>query len=52
MRIGTLFSGLGAPEQAATRVWPNHTIAFACEYDKFARQSYKAIYDIMGKRFC
>ena len=31
MRIGTLFSGIGAPEQAAARVWPNHEIAFACE---------------------
>ena len=31
MRIGTIFSGCGAPEQAAARVWPNHEIAFACE---------------------
>ena len=51
MRIGTLFSGIGAPEQAAARVWPNHEIAFACEYDKFARQSYKAIYDIADEHF-
>ena len=33
MRIGTLFSGIGAPEQAAARVWPNHEIAFACEME-------------------
>ena len=24
LRIATLFSGVGAPEQAAARVWPNH----------------------------
>ena len=51
MRIGTLFSGIGAPEQAAARVWQDHKIAFACEYDKFARQSYKAIYDIADEHF-
>ena len=51
MRVGTIFSGCGAPEQAAARVWPNHEIAFACEYDKFARQSFQAIYSIDDKHF-
>ena len=51
MRIGTLFSGIGAPEQAAARVWPNHEIAFACEWDKFARQSYLANYEIDEAHF-
>ena len=46
MRIATLFSGIGAPEQGAKRVYPNHEVIFACEFDKFARQSYKANYDI------
>ena len=46
MRIGTLFSGIGSPEQAASRVWPEHKIAFACEWDKYARQSYLANYNI------
>jgi hypothetical protein len=31
MRLGTIFSGCGAPEQAAARVWQNHEITFACE---------------------
>ena len=31
MKIATLFSGIGAPEQAVARVWPNHEIAFVCE---------------------
>lgn len=51
MRIGTLFSGIGAPEQAAERVWPEHEIAFACEFDKFARQSYEANYSIIPEHF-
>ena len=51
MRIATLFSGIGAPEQAAARVWRDHEVVFACEYDKFARQSYKAIYDIADEHF-
>jgi DNA (cytosine-5)-methyltransferase 1 len=47
MRIGTLFSGIGAPEQGAKRVYgDNLEMAFACEYDKFARQSFEANYDI------
>lgn len=52
MRIGTLFSGIGAPEQAALRVWGNDAeLVFACEWDKFARQSFKAIYDIENEHF-
>ena len=51
MRIGTLFSGIGSPEQAASRVWPEHKIAFACEWDKFARQSYSANYEIDEAHF-
>ena len=51
MRIGTIFSGCGAPEQAASRVWPEHKIAFACEWDKFARQSYSANYEIDEAHF-
>lgn len=51
MRIGTLFSGIGSPEQAASRVWPEHKIAFACEWDKYARQSYLANYNIDETHF-
>lgn len=51
MRIGTLFSGIGAPEQALPRVYDEHKIVFACEWDKFARQSYEANYDIDPEHF-
>ena len=51
MRIGTLFSGIGFPEQAASRVWPEHKIVFACEWDKYARQSYLANYNIDETHF-
>ena len=51
MRIGTIFSGCGAPEQAAARVWQNHKVVFACEWDKFARQSYLANYGIDEAHF-
>ena len=51
MRIATLFSGIGAPEQAAKRVYGDFDTVFACEYDKFARASYKAMYDIDPAHF-
>lgn len=51
MRIGTLFSGIGAPEQALRRMGAKHSVAFACEFDKYARQSYKANYDIDDDHF-
>lgn len=52
MRIGTLFSGIGAPEQAAIRVFGDKfEHVFACEWDKFARQSFKALYEIEDEHF-
>jgi len=51
MKIATLFSGIGAPEQGAKRVYPNHEVVFACEFDKFARQSYEANYYIAPEHF-
>ena len=51
MRIATLFSGIGAPEQAAKRVYGDFDTVFACEYDKFARKSYEAMYDIDPAHF-
>ena len=50
MRIGTLFSGIGAPEQGAMRVYDIQH-AFACEWDKFARQSFLANYAIDEAHF-
>ena len=52
MRIGTLFSGIGAPEQGAKRVYGDALeMVFACEWDKFARQSFEANYDIAPEHF-
>lgn len=51
MNIGTIFSGIGAPEQALLRINPNFKIVFACEWDKYARQSYLANYDIDEAHF-
>ncbi len=52
MKIGTLFSGIGAPEQGAKRVYGKDLeLVFACEYDKFARQSFNANYEIHPNHF-
>ena len=51
MKIGTLFSGIGSPEQAAKRVYDKFDIVFACEWDKYARESYNANYEIEDKHF-
>ena len=51
MRYACLFSGIGAPLQAAYRVYENVEHVFSCEFDKFARQSFKAIYGIGDKHF-
>ena len=52
MRIGTLFSGIGAPEQGAKRVYGDDLeLVFACEFDKFARQSFEANYEIEDNHF-
>ncbi|MBE3030125.1 DNA (cytosine-5-)-methyltransferase [Campylobacter sp. RM9344] len=45
MTIATVFSGIGAPETAAKRVFGEFKTLFACEIDKFARQSYLANHD-------
>ena len=51
MKYACLFSGIGAPLQAAYRVYENVEHVFSCEYDKFARQSFQAIYGIDDKHF-
>lgn len=52
MRIGTLFSGIGSPEQAAKRVFKdNLELVFGCEIDKFARETFKANYELEEKHF-
>ena len=52
MRLATLFSGVGAPEQAAKRVYGDSLeLVFACEWDKFARQSFTANYSLSEEHF-
>ena len=43
--LATLFSGIGAPEFAAREVFSEVETIFACEIDKYARQSYLANHD-------
>jgi len=46
IRIGTMFSGIGAIEYALKRLNLNTEIQFACDIDDFAKQSYFANYEI------
>ena len=40
MKVGTFFSGIGSPEQALLNLGVNHVIEFACDIDKYARETY------------
>ena len=40
MRIGTLFSGIGAPELALKELGVKHTVEFACDSDPNAKATY------------
>ena len=53
LRYACLFSGIGAPLQGAYRVYGKENIdhVFSCEFDKFARQSFEANYDIEPQHF-
>jgi DNA (cytosine-5-)-methyltransferase len=51
MTLATLFSGIGAPEFAAREVFDEVETVFACEIDKYARQSYLANHEIDEARF-
>ena len=42
LKIGTDCSGIGAPEQAIKNLGIEHRVVFACEKDKYARQTYLA----------
>lgn len=46
IRVGTLFSGIGAIEYAFKRLNLKTEITFACDIDKFVKESYFANYDI------
>ena len=45
IRVGTDFSGIGSPEQALIKLGVKHKNVFACDYDKYAKQSYLANYN-------
>jgi DNA (cytosine-5)-methyltransferase 1 len=40
IKIGTDFSGIGSPEQAIKNLGIPHKVVFACDIDKYARQTY------------
>ncbi len=44
LKIGTDFSGIGAPETALKRLGIPCDLIFACEIDKYARKSYKELH--------
>jgi len=45
MKVGTFFSGVGSPEQALNNLGVKHEIEFACDIDKYARQTYLKNFD-------
>jgi DNA (cytosine-5)-methyltransferase 1 len=42
IKVSTVCSGIGAPEQAIKNLKVPHKVVFACEKDKYARQTYEA----------
>lgn len=42
MKIATVCTGIGSPEQALENLEIDHEIVFGCEIDKYARQTYLA----------
>lgn len=42
IKVATVCSGIGSPEQALKNLGITHEITFACEIDRFARQTYLA----------
>ncbi|MDK2818834.1 MAG: DNA (cytosine-5-)-methyltransferase [Spirochaetota bacterium] len=51
LNIATVFSGIGSFEQALQRMNIEHDIVFACDIDKFVKQSYFANYNISEERW-
>ena len=46
INVATVFSGIGAPEQALKRLGIKHNLVFACDIDKYCKQTYFANYKI------
>ncbi len=51
IRLATVFSGIGAIEHALQRINLEHEIIFACDIDKFVKQSYFANYNITEEKW-
>lgn len=51
IRLATMFSGIGSIEHALKRLNLKEEIVFACDNDKFVKQSYFANYDIDESRW-
>ena len=62
IKVATLFSGIGTPEQSLKHLQAEHETIFACEIDKFARTTYLAnnqepktfyddVYNIDGNKY-
>lgn len=62
IRLATLFSGVGTPEQSLKHLQIEHETVFACEIDKYARTTYLAnnqepktfyddVYNIDGNKY-
>lgn len=51
VKLATLFSGIGAVEQAFGRLRIEHDIIFACDNNAFVRKSYLANYTIPEEHF-
>lgn len=51
IKIGTLFSGIGAIEHAFKRLKLNHSIIFASDIDPFVKQTYFANYEIASSNW-
>lgn len=49
LKVGTDFSGIGAPEMALNNLGIDYEQVFSCEIDKYARQSYLAMHQAPGK---
>jgi DNA (cytosine-5)-methyltransferase 1 len=51
IRLGSLFSGIGAPEQALRILGIKTKLVFACDNDEFVKKSFFANYEISEKNW-
>lgn len=51
LRVATVFSGIGAIEHALERIGVPYKLVFACDNDKFVKESFFANYDIDDSRW-